>query len=212
MEDKKISESQESVLKEEFKVFDLYDVSQIAIKDPALKPHINLNSKLLVKSYGRRKDKFATMKVNILERLANRLAVPGHVGKKHKIITSWSSGKYNKNMKTVLTALAIVEKNAEKNPVQVLIDAIENCSPRDEITVIESAGARYPQAVDASPMRRVNLALRWLVQGAYAKSFGKRNKMAASLANEIILAAKGSMESYSMVKKNEAEKQADAAR
>ncbi|MBI2632183.1 30S ribosomal protein S7 [Candidatus Pacearchaeota archaeon] len=197
---------------EEFKVFDQYDVSQIAVKDPALKPHINLTPKLLIKSFGRRKEKFSIMKVNILERLANRLAVPGHIGKKHKIITSWSSGKYNKNMKIIINVLALIEKNTGKNPIQVLVDAIENCSPRDEITVIESAGARYPQAVDCSPSRRVNLAIRWLVQGAYTKSFGKKNKMITTLANEIILASKGSMDSYSLVKKNEAEKQADAAR
>lgn len=206
------AENQEIKPNEGFNVFDQYDVSQIVVKDPALKPHINIIPKLLIKSFGRRKEKFSTMKVNILERLANRLAVPGHIGKKHKIITSWSSGKYNKNMKTIINVLAIIEKNTGKNPIQILIDAIENCSPRDEITVIESAGARYPQAVDCSPSRRVNLAIRWLIQGAYTKSFGKKNKMITTLANEIILASKGSMESYSMVKKNEAEKQADSAR
>ncbi|MEK6934219.1 MAG: 30S ribosomal protein S7 [Nanoarchaeota archaeon] len=202
----------EETNKEEFKIFEIYDVSGILIKDPALKSHINLSSKLLVKSYGRRKDKFSTSRINILERLANRLAVPGHVGKKHKIITSWSSGKFNKNMKTILNVLSMIEKTTGKNPIQVLVDAIENCSPRDEITVIESAGARYPQAVDTSPMRRVNLAVRWIIQGAYAKSFGKKIKMANALANEIISAAKGTMESYAMIKKNESEKQADAAR
>ena len=202
----------EETNKEEFKIFEIYDVSGILIKDTALKSHINLSSKLFVKSYGRRKDKFSTSRINILERLANRLAVPGHVGKKHKIITSWSSGKFNKNMNTILNVLSMIEKTTGKNPIQVLVDAIENFSPRDEITVIESAGARYPQAVDTSPMRRVNLAVRWIIQGAYAKSFGKKIKMANALANEIISAAKGTMESYAMIKKNESEKQADAAR
>ena len=41
---------------------------------------------------------------------------------------------------------------------------------------------------------------------------GKKKKMAESLANEIILASDGNMESYALQKKNEAEKQADAAR
>ena len=197
---------------ESFKLFDLYDVSAIEVKDPALRPCINMTPKLLVKSHGRQMGKLSNAKVNILERFANRLGVPGHVGKKHKIITSWSSGKYNRNMKTILEALAIIHKKTERNPMQVLIEAIENGSPRDEITVIESAGARYPQAVDCSPLRRVNLAIRWIIQGAYGKSFGKKNKMAETLANEIILASKGTMESFAMVKKNEAEKQADSAR
>ena len=197
---------------ESFKIFDIYDTSAVLVKDPALKPYLNLGSKLLLKSYGRRKEKFAVGKIPILERFANRLAVPGHVGKKHKIITNWASGKYNRNMKTILQTLEIIKKKTNKNPVQVLVEAIENCSPRDEITVIESGGARYPQAVDCSPLRRINLAIRWMIQGSYGKSFGKKTKMADALANEIINASKGTMDSFAMGKKNEAEKQADAAR
>ncbi len=195
-----------------FKVFDLYDISNIEIRDAALKPYISFNQKLLLKTHGRNLERFAISKVNVIERIANRLAVPGHIGKKHKIITNWSSGKYNRNMKTVLEALRLVEKRTGKNPVQVLITAVENGSPRDEITVIEHAGARYPQAVDCSPLRRVNLAIRWFVQGAYGKAFGKKKKIAETLANEIVLASEGNMESFSVSKKTEAERQADGAR
>ncbi len=206
-------EKEEKVEKEQFKLFDLYSTEELEIKDKAIKPYIGLDGKLVLKSYGRRKfDKFAKAKFNILERFANRIAVPGHVGKKHKIITSWSSGAYENNMNIVLKALKIVEEKTKKNPMQVLIDAIENGSPRDEITVIEHAGARYPQAVDTSPMRRVDLAVRWMVQGAYSKAFGKKGKMYETLANEIMKAAEGNMESYSLMKKNDAEKQADSAR
>ncbi len=196
----------------EFKLFDLYDVSDIKIKDPALKPFINLEPKLLLKSQGRNIEKFANTKVNIVERLANRLAVPGHAGKKHRIITSWSSGKYNMNMKTVLKVLQLIQERTKKNPVQVLVDAVNYGSPRDEITVIESGGARYPQAVDCSPSRRVNLAIRWFVQGAYGKAFGKKKKIAETLTNEIVMASENNMESFAAGKRNEAEKQADSAR
>lgn len=197
----------------EFKLFDMYDVSAIEIKDNALKPYMNLRAKLLVKTHGRRNMETAgATKVNIVERLANRLAVPGHINKKHKIITSWSSGKYNKNMGTVLKAFQIIEQKTKKNAIQVLVTAIENGSPRDEITVIEQGGARYPQAVDVSPIRRINLAIRWMVWGAYGKSFGKKKKMAETLAQEIINASESNMESYAMSKKNESEKQADSAR
>ena len=195
-----------------FKIFDLYDVSDIKVKDPALRPYINFGGKLLLKSHGRNLERFGAAKVNVVERLSRHLDVPGHVGKKHKLITSWASGKYNKNMTTVLKALEIVQKRTNKNPVQALVTAVENGSPKDEITVIEHGGARYPQAVDTSPMRRINLALRWMVQGSYTKAFGKKKKMAETLAEEIIKASEGSMESYAMSKKNEAEKQADGAR
>ncbi len=197
---------------EQFKIFDLYPSEEIEIKDRALKPYINVNPKILLKSHGRIREKFAKVKVNIIERFANRLAVPGHVGKKHKIITSWSSGKYNRNIKTMLQTLDIISKRTKKNPVQVLASAIENASPRDEITVIEHAGARYPQAVDCSPIRRIDLAIRWMIQGSYGKSFGKKKKIAETLAAEIIAASESSMDSYAISKKNEAEKQADSAR
>jgi len=204
---------QETVQKQEgMKLFDMFDVSNIEIKDPALVPYICIEPKLLVKSHGRTMWKFSKVKVNILERLANRIATPGHVGKTHKIITSWASGKYNKNMTMVIDILKLIEKKTGKNPVQVLVTAIENGSPRDEITIIEHGGARYPQSVDTSPLRRVDLALRWMVQGSYQRCFGKKKKMVQSLAEEIMKAADGNMESYSRSKKNEAEKQADSAR
>jgi len=196
----------------EFKLFDKYEMGSIKITDDALRPYINIEPRLLVKSQGRHVGKFGAAKIHLIERLASRLSVPGHLGRKHKIITSWSSGKYNRNMRTVLRVLDIVEQKTKQNPVQVLIKAIENASPRDETTTIEYGGARYPQAVDVSPMRRVNLAIRWFVQGSYQKAFGKKTKMADSLANEIIKASEGNQESYALSKKNDAEKQADAAR
>lgn len=205
-------EKEEKSGEEQFKLFDKYIVEGVVIKDPALKPYINIQPRLLLKSQGRNLEKFAKTHVNIVERFANRIGVPGHSGKKHKIITSWAAGKYQKNMKTVIEALDIIEKKTKKNPIQVLIDAIENGSPRDEITVIEHAGARYPQAVDTSPMRRIDLAVRWMVQGSYQRCFGKKKKMAQSLAEEIMKAAEGNMESYAASKRNESEKQADSAR
>ena len=194
------------------KLFDIYDVSAIEIKDPAMKPYINVIPKLLLKSQGRNLGKFGKTRVNVVERLANRVAVSGHVGKKHRVITSSASGKYYKNMSIVLEALEIVERKTKKNPIQILVTAIENGSPRDEITVIEQGGARYPQAVDCSPLRRVDLALRWMTQGAHQRSFGKKKRMAEALAEELIKASENNMDSYSVSKRNESEKQADSER
>ena len=195
-----------------FKVFDLYDMKEVKIEDRALQPYINLDEKIIVKFHGRNFWKFDKYKAHVLERLANRIGVPGHVGKKHKIITGRASGKYNNSMKIVFEALSVIHNKKKENPVQIFIRAIQNASPRDEVTTIEYGGARYPQAVDVSPSRRVNLAIRWIVQGAYQRCFGKKKKMFESLANEILLASEGNMESYAMGKKNESEKQADAAR
>ena len=211
-EEDKMTQTPEIQSTQTFKLFDMFDVSGIELKDPALKPYLNLEPKLLLKSQGRNVGKFGKARVNILERMSNRIAVSGHIGKKHKLITSHSSGQYNKNMKTIIKTMEIIQQKTNKNPIQVLVDAINNGSPRDEITVIEHAGARYPQAVDCSPTRRIDLALRWMTQGAHQKSFGKKKKIAFALAEEIIKASERNMESFAYSKKNEAEKQADSAR
>ena len=106
----------------------------------------------------------------------------------------------------------LIEKKTQKNPIQVFVNAIENSAPRDEITVIEHGGARYPQAIDVSPLRRINLALKYLVHGAGDKAFNKKKNITQALAEEIMMASEGNMESFAMKKKNEAEKQADSAR
>ncbi len=195
-----------------FKIFDLYDISEVKVEDPGLKSAINLEPKLIVKSHGRNVQKFGQAKVNIVERLMNKLSVAGHRGKKHKIEKGDTTGKYSKNMKIVLDAFKIVEKRTQKNPVQVLVKAIENAAPRDETTVIEYGGARYPQAVDVSPLRRVSLALKHLAHGASDKAFNKKKTIVQGLAEEIIMAAESNGESFAFKKKNEAEKQADSAR
>lgn len=195
-----------------FKIFDLYDLSEIKVEDPGLKGIINLQPKLALKSYGRNFQKFGQIKVNVIERLINKIAVAGHRGKKHRVILGRATGKYTQNMKIVLEAFRIIEKRTQKNPVEVLVRAIENSAPRDEVTSIEYGGARYPQSVDVSPLRRVNMALRHIVHGASEKAFNKKKTIAQGLAEEIIMAAEKNGESYAIRKKNEAEKQADSAR
>lgn len=205
---------EKQVMVPQFKLFDKYDVSEIEVKDPGLKSVINLKPLLALKTHGRAvwEGKLAQAKTNIVERLMNKIATAGHRGKKHRLEKGNATGKYAKNMKTVLTALELIEKKTGKNPVQVLVTAIENASPRDEITVIEYGGARYPQAVDVSPLRRVNLALKHIVHGASDKAFNKKKTIAQSLAEEILMAYEENGESFALRKKNESEKQADSAR
>ena len=207
-----IEEIEQTQKQNQFKLFDLYDVSDIKLVDPGMKRYINLDAKLIVKSQGRIREKFSRGKINILEILANLIGIPGHRGKKHKIQTGWKAGKYSQNMKIVLDCLKIIEEKTKQNPVQVLVTAIENAAPRDGVTVIEYGGARYPQAVDISPMRRVTMTLRHIVQGSYDKSFNKKTKIEQALAAEIIKAYNKETDSYVMAKKNDSEKQADSAR
>ena len=163
--------------KNQFKLFDLYDVSEIKVEDPGIKRYINLEPKLIVKSQGRIREKFGRGKVNLLELFANLIGVAGHRGKKHKVMTGHKTGKYSQNMMIVIKSLKIIEDKLKINPVQVLVTAIENSAPMDGVTIIEYGGARYPQAVDISPIRRVTQTLRVMVQGSYDKAFNKKTKI-----------------------------------
>ncbi|MBU2615680.1 MAG: 30S ribosomal protein S7, partial [Nanoarchaeota archaeon] len=163
-------------------------------------------------SHGRNVQKFGQAKVNVVERLINKLAVAGHRGKKHRIILSDSTGKYSKNAKIVLEALKMIEGRTKKNPVEVLVRAVENAAPRDETTMIEYGGARYPQAVDVSPMRRVSIALKHIIHGSSDKAFGKKKNISQALADEIVSASEGNQDSFAVKKRIEAERQADSAR
>ncbi len=196
----------------QMKIFGLYDASEVRVEDPGLKKVINLNSKLLLKSHGRIKADPTRAKVNVVERLINLLQVPGSRGKKHRIITGWITGKQARCTKIVLDAFKIIEEKTKENPIKVFVRAIENSAPRDEVTSIEYGGAKYPQAVDVSPRRRLNLVLRYIINGAYDKAFNKKATISEALAKEIILASQNSGESHAISKKNDLEKQADAAR
>ncbi len=193
------------------RIFDLFDTEGIKVEDPGLRRYIGLDIKLTLKISGRARRKFGKVKRNVVERLIGLLEVPGHRGKKHKIMTK-ATGKFSKKAKVVIEALKILQERTKQNPIHVLIKAIENCAPRDEITVIEYGGARYPQAVDCSPLRRLNLALRNIVHGAQDKSFNKRKNLTQALVSEIELAYQNNNESHAIAKKHEMEKQADSAR
>jgi small subunit ribosomal protein S7 len=194
------------------KLFDLWDISEVKVDDQGLKRVINLQPKLLLKSHGRIKYDAAKTKVNVIERFINLLQVPGSRGKKHRIITSWISGKHGKCTKILIETFKIIEQRTGANPVAVFVKAIENAAPRDEVTTLEYGGARYPQAVDISPRRRLNLVLRFFVNGAYDKAFNKKATITQTLANEIIAAYNNTSDSHAISKKNDLEKQADAAR
>src|SRR3989337_449093 len=114
-----------------FKIFDLYETEEISVEDPGLKNGINLKPKLILKSHGRNFQKFGQTKINLVERLINRLGVAGHRGKKHRIMLGTSTGKYTRNALIVLEALKLIEKKTGKNPVIVFVKAVEKSAPRD---------------------------------------------------------------------------------
>src|SRR3989338_6480841 len=195
------------------KLFNKYDLSGIVINDPCLKGYINLDPLLVPKTTGRNtSNRFWKAKYNIVERLMNKLMVPGHKGKKHKLTSCSCTGKGLMVYKIVQKTFDIIEGRLKKNPVEVFVKALENAAPREEITTIEYGGARYPQAVECAPLRRVDIALRQMVQGSYSRCFNKKVRIEEVLAEEIIKAYNTDQGSQAISKKLELERQADSSR
>merc|ERR1712156_636941 len=91
-------------------------------------------------------------------------------------------------------------------------NAIINSGPREDSTRIGRAGTVRRQAVDVSPLRRVNQAIWLLCTGAREASFRNIKSIAECLADELINAAKGSSNSYAIKKKDELERVAKSNR
>ena len=138
--------------------------------------------------------------------------VPGHKGKKHFKSSSNITGKVHTAYDITEGAFKIIEQKTKENPIKVFVKALENAAPREEIITIEYGGARYPKAVECAPQRRIDIALKHMVQGSYHKSFGSKKSIQETLADEIIAAYKIEGTSNAISKKLEIERQADSSR
>src|SRR3989344_8665433 len=99
----------------DIKLFNRWDTSQIKVMDEGLVPYINLNPILVPKTGGRNvKTRFHKNKYHITERLINRLMVPGHRGKKHRLTSGRCTGKGQKTYKIVENCFLIIEKKKGK--------------------------------------------------------------------------------------------------
>lgn len=194
-------------------LFNKWSTEGIKVEDMGLQRYIALHPILLPKTGGRNvKTVFWKSKNHIVERLITKLMVPGHKGKKHKLTSGHCCGKGVSKYDAVKRCFELIEAKTKKNPVAVFVKALENAAPREEITTIEYGGARYPKAVECGPQRRVDIALRMMVQGAYAKSFNSKTGIETALADEIIKAYNLDTTSNAIAKKIELERQADASR
>jgi small subunit ribosomal protein S7 len=186
----------------EIKLFDKWTFYDVEVRDPGLKRYICLKPVFLPHTEGRHEHKrFGKAEVSIVERLINKLMKPGKNAGKKALATN-----------IVRNAFEIIHLKTGKNPLQVLVEAIERASPREETTRIAYGGIVYHQSVDVSPQRRVDLALRWLTEGARLASFGNPKTIDECLADEIIAAAQGDPKSYAIAKKDEIERIAMASR
>ncbi len=187
---------------QEIKLFGKWSFDGIQLEDPGLKQYISLKPVYIPHSMGRHEHgKFHKAKVNIVERLINNLMRPGS-----------SAGKKTRAINLVKNAFEIIHIRTGKNPVQVLVTAVENTSPGEDTTRISYGGIAYHMAVDISPQRRVDLALRFLSEGARKLSFGNPRALDEYLAEELMLAANNDVKSYAVQKRNEMERIARSSR
>lgn len=195
------------------KVFNKWGTEGIAISDIGLQGYIQLEAKIVPRTGARYIGRqFHKSKVCIVERLINRMMVPGHKSKEHFKTSGHITGKAHTAYNIVKKAFEIIEEKTKTNPVKILVDAIINAAPREEIISIEYGGAKYPKAVECGSQRRVDVVLKLFAQGSYQKSFNTKKSIEMCLAEEIINAYQASQNSVAIAKKLELERQADASR
>ena len=144
----------------EVKLFDRWTFDDVTIRDISLQDYLAVKQKFRYITYlphtaGRYNVKrFRKAHCPIVERLTNSLMMHGR-----------NNGKKILAVRIVKHAFEIIHLLTDKNPLQVLVDAIINAGPREDATRIGTAGTVRRQAVDVSPLRRVNQALYFLTTG-----------------------------------------------
>ncbi|GAB2268187.1 ribosomal protein S5 [Dionaea muscipula] len=195
-----------NLLTSEVKLFGKWSFEDVHVGDIALADYIGVSSvkhaTYVPHTAGRYQMKrFRKAQCPIVERLTNSLMMHGR-----------NNGKKLMAVRIVKHAMEIINLLTDQNPIQVIVDAIINSGPREDATRIGSAGVVRRQAVDISPLRRVNQAIYLLTTGARESAFRNIKTIAECLADELINAAKGSSNSYAIKKKDEIERVAKANR
>lgn len=184
-------------------LFNRYPFEGLEVHDQSLKRYIFVGETYVPHSEGRLVNHpFSRSRMHLVERLANNLMRGGK-----------QTGKKARTLNAVKEAFMQLEKaNPGTNPMQLLINAVENAAPREMVTRLQFGGMSVPRAVDTSPSRRLAVALRNMAEGALEASKKPHMTLALALAKEIDLAAKGDMGSAGVAKKDEVERIAQSAR
>ena len=183
-------------------LFGKYSFEGIEVHDPGIQPYLYLHPIYAPHSEGKLSGRpFMKTHMHLVERLANHLMKGGKF-----------TGKKSKALSTVRKAFDELAASEHQNPLQLLVNAVENAAPREEVTRLQFGGISVPRAVDASPARRVSVAIRNLAQGAITASRKSTTPIYSCLAKEIGLAAKGDLTSFAVARKEEVERVAQSAR
>merc|ERR1711994_545274 len=186
----------------DIKLFNKWNCNDVVVSDLSLKDYIAVMPKFLPHSAGRFAAKrFRKAQCPIVERLVNSLMMHGR-----------NNGQKLLTVRIVKHSFEIIHLLTGETPLQVVVNAIINSGPREDSTRIGRQGTVRRQAVDVSPLRRVNQAIWLLCTGAREAAFRNIKSIAECLADELINAAKGSSNSYAIKKKDELERVAKSNR
>ncbi len=202
--------------KAETLVFGKWSTRSVHVSDYSLTNYMVLDTKAFPHSFGRHVNKaFGKAQISIVERLINKMMRSGQGKRKLSgkyIRGRGSCGKKLQTIQIVENAFSIVEQQTKENPIQVLVRAIENAAPREDVTRLQRGGVSYTQAVDIAPLKRVDESVKNLSLAAFEQSFNSTVKAEEALAKEIILAAKGEPSSFAVRRRDELERIAKASR
>ncbi len=187
---------------DEIKLFQKWSFKDIQVTDIGLQRYLNLTPMVTPHSMGRHEhQRFRKAKVNIVERLINNLMRPGK-----------NAGKKAKTTNIVKQAFEIINLRTGKNPVEIIVKAVENSAPCEDTTRVSFGGVVYHLSVDVAPQRRIDLAIRHISEGARAASLNNPRSIEECVAEELILAASNDIKSYAVAKRNEIERIAQSSR
>ncbi len=116
-------------------------------------------------------------------------------------------GKKSLAGKIFYQAMDIIKEKTSQEPMEVLLQAMENITPKIEVVPRRVGGATYQVPIEVRAERQRSLAIRWLVN--YSRSRSER-KMSEKLAGEIMDAANN--RGASVKKREETHKMAEANR
>jgi|TARA_B100001245_G_scaffold50755_1_gene33605 small subunit ribosomal protein S7 len=183
-------------------VFAKWDATEVTCADPGLAPYINLTTIGTPHSGGRHANAwFGKSKLSVIERFINNLMRTGKF-----------SGKKQHCVKAFERALDNIATRTGQNPLQKFIDAIVEAAPCEETTRIKLGAVSQPKAVDSSPSRRLDVALRNLAIGCTSATAKSRRTLSEGIVAELSKAADGDVGSYSVGKREEIERIAASAR
>lgn len=183
-------------------VFGKWDTSEVTCEDPGLAPYVNLQTVGVPHSGGRHANAWmGKSKLSVVERYINGLMRTGRNG-----------GKKLYAAKSFEDALDIIHERTGDNPLQVMVDAITQSAPMEEITRIRFGAVSQPKAVDSAPSRRLDVAIRYLCQGAINATIKSEKTLTQGIVNEIMKAKDGDVASFAVSKKEEVQRIASSAR